>query len=211
MNSPSIRVFLADDHPIVRTGIRALLSLADDIEIVGEVTDGLQVLNAAADPGWAVDVLVLDISLPRLNGIEVLRRLVASHPDLPVLFLSMYAEDQYARRLLDLGAAGYVSKDRSEDELIAAIRAVARGGVYISRRAARAPAADATQLTPRQHQIFTLLVEGRAVSDIAAQLDLAVSTVSTHVGKVKQAFGVRTIGELVAHAHRLRATSPDEP
>ncbi len=202
-----IRVFLADDHPIVRTGLRALLSMADDIEVVGEAVDGRKVLLAAERADWAVDVLVLDISLPQVNGIEVLRRLATLRPALPVLMLSMYAEDQYARRLIDLGAAGYVSKDRSEDELIAAIRTVARGGLYVSRQAARGGGAPQTSgLTPRQHQIFTLLVEGQSVTDIAAQLDLTRSTVSTHVGHIKRAFGVRTIGEIVAYAHRMQLT-----
>jgi len=199
-----IRVFLADDHPIVRTGLKALLSLADDIAVVGEAIDGRKVLIAAEAEGWPVDVLVLDISLPQVNGIEVLRRLRETRPELPVLMLSMYAEDQYARRLVDLGAAGYVSKDRSEDELIAAIRVVAGGGLYISRRAARTSgAAGGGGLTPRQHQIFTLLVEGQGVSDIAAQLDVSVSTVSTHVGQIKRTFGVRTVAEIVSYAHRM--------
>lgn len=199
-----IRVFLADDHPIVRTGLKALLGLADDIAVVGEAVDGRKVLLAADADDWAVDVLVLDISLPQVNGIEVLRRLQVSHPALPVLMLSMYAEDQYARRLVDLGAAGYVSKDRSEDELITAIRVVAGGGLYISRRAARGgDPTGATGLTPRQHQVFTLLVEGQTVTDIAAQLDVSVSTVSTHVGQIKRTFGVRTVQEIVSYAHRM--------
>ena len=201
-----IRVFLADDHPIVRTGLKALLGLADDIEVFGEAIDGRKVLLAAERDDWAVDVLVLDISLPRVNGIEVLRRLQTMRPELPVLMLSMYSEDQYARRLIDQGAAGYVSKDRSEDELITAIRVVAGGGLYISRRAARAAPGGAGAshgLTPRQHQIFTLLVEGQSVSDIAAQLDVSVSTVSTHLGHIKRTFGVRTVQEIVSYAHRM--------
>lgn len=195
-----IRVFLADDHPIVRTGLRALLSTADDITVVGEAVDGRQVLLAAEGDGWDVDVLVLDISLPKVSGIEVLRRLRVMRPGLPVLMLSMYAEDQYARRMVELGAAGYVSKDRSEDELIMAIRMVERGGLFISRRAARG---ERSGLTARQHQVFVLLVEGWGVTDIAAQLDVTVSTVSTHVGHIKRAFGVKSIGEIVGYAHRM--------
>lgn len=199
-----IRVFLADDHPIVRTGLRALLSLADDIEVVGEAVDGRKVLLASERADWAVDVLVLDISLPRVNGIEVLRRLRESHPALPVLMLSMYAEDQYARRLVELGAAGYVSKDRSEDELITAIRVVAGGGVYVSRQAMQGSAAGEAGLSPRQHEVFTLLVEGQTVSEIAAQLDVSVSTVSTHLGHIKRALGARSVQEVVSFAHRMK-------
>ncbi|MCB9527716.1 MAG: response regulator transcription factor [Myxococcales bacterium] len=198
-----IRVFLADDHPIVRTGLKALLSLADDIEVVGEAVDGRKVLLASERADWAVDVLVLDISLPRVNGIEVLRRLRVSHPALPVLMLSMYAEDQYARRLVELGAAGYVSKDRSEDELITAIRVVASGGVYVSRQAMQGAAGE-VGLSPRQHEVFTLLVEGQTVSEIAAQLDVSVSTVSTHLGHIKRALGARSVQEVVSFAHRMK-------
>ncbi|MCB9761751.1 MAG: response regulator transcription factor [Alphaproteobacteria bacterium] len=208
-----IRVFMADDHPIVRAGLRALLSLAPDITLVGEVGDGRKVLLAMEEPDWAVDVLLLDLSLPRVGGLEVLRRVRARHPDLAVLVLSMYDEEQYADRLLAQGAAGYVSKDRSEEELIAAVRAVARGRVYVSRSVALArldhpgpPSAPHERLTPREHQVFTLLFDGRTVTDIAAELDLSVSTVSTHVGNIKGKLAVSSVAEIVSYAHRMGLT-----
>lgn len=202
-----IRVFLADDHPIVRTGLKALLSLADDISVVGEAVDGRKVLLAAESPEWAVDVLVLDISLPKVNGIEVLRRLQQTRPELPVLMLSMYSEDQYARRMIDMGAAGYVSKDRSEEELISAIRAVAHGGLYISRRAARGPSPTAAAgLTPRQHQVFTRLVEGQSVTDIAAELKATrPSRVPTPPSASRKTWTPRSMASSTAQAKGVSA------
>lgn len=203
-----IRVFLADDHAIVRTGLRALLTLAEDMTLVGEASDGHQVIRAAESPDWAVDVLVLDIQLPRINGIEVLRRLGQTHPHLRVLMLSMYAEDQYASRLVAKGAAGYVSKDQSETELLDAIREVAAGRIYVSPAlddgrylAEKAPH---ERFSARQLQVFTLLVAGRSVTEMAAELDVAVSTVSTHLRQVKDRLGASTLAEVIAYAHRIR-------
>lgn len=203
-----IRVFLVDDHPIVRAGLRALLSTAPDIEVVGEANDGHPLISAAQSPDWDVDLVVLDIDLKRLNGLEVLRRMQQIRPDLAILMLSMHAEAQYARRVVALGAAGYVSKDRSPDELISAIRTVAQGRVYLSRRAIMetAPASGAPlheALSPRQYQVFSLLVAGHSVTDIAAELNLSVSTVSTHLGHVKDKLKVRTLAEVIGYAHRV--------
>ncbi len=202
-----ILVFLADDHPVVRAGLRYLLETSADIEVVGEAADGRETLNAALGPDWNADVLVLDISLPKVSGIEVLRRLSAQRPQLPILMLSMHAEAQYARRLVAMGAAGYVSKDRSEDELITAIRAVAAGQLYLSRRVAADGCPDERAphdlLSARQMQVFLLVVAGRSVSDIAAELDLTVSTISTHLGHVKQKLGLTTVAEVVGYGHRM--------
>lgn len=201
-----IRVFIADDHPIVRIGLRALLSTAPDIEITGEAEDGRGVLLASEAPDWPVDVLLLDVSLPKVNGIEVLRRLQARASRVAVLIVSMHAEAQYARQLIKLGAAGYVSKDRSDEELIVAIRAVARGRMYVSRQLSveHGQPLPHEQLSARQLQVFSLLVAGRSVSEIAAELDLTVSTVSTHLGHTKRKLGVGTVAELVHYAHRMK-------
>lgn len=204
-----IRVFLLDDHPIVRAGMRALLSTAPDIEVVGEASDGHRVLRAARSPDWAVDLVVVDIDMPRISGLEVLRRLSRLRPDVAVLMLSMHDEAQYARRVIAMGAAGYVSKDRSEDELTTAIRTVAEGRIYLSQRVGFGPitpreAQPHETLSRRQHQIFSLLIAGRTVTDIAAELDLTVSTVSTHFGHVKQKLRVRTIADLMGYAHRMQ-------
>jgi DNA-binding NarL/FixJ family response regulator len=193
-----IRVFLADDHPVVRLGVRALLSTEDDLEVVGEAGDGREAVRLASLADWAVDVLVLDVSLPKLNGMEVLTQVRVLHPTMPVLMLSMYAESQYARHLLSLGASGYVSKDRSEEELVAAIRAVHRGETFVS----RVLDDELVALTPRQLQILGLLAEGKSVSAMAKELGLSISTVSTHLGLARERLGARSSAELVALAER---------
>lgn len=205
-----IRVFLADDHPVVRAGLRMLVSLESDIEITGEAGDGGKVLQAASQPDFAVDVLVLDLSLPTVDGIEVLRRLHESHPALHVLVLSMHSEKQYAQQLIAMGAAGYVSKDHAEVDLVTAIRTVAQGRLYVRRHLDRlngpglaAPVPSHQTLSARQTQVFRLIVAGRSVSQVAAELDVAVSTVSTHLGLVKEKLGVRSVAELVSYAHRM--------
>jgi DNA-binding NarL/FixJ family response regulator len=203
-----IRVFLADDHAILRQGLRRLLREAADIEVVGECADGRQVLQAMEQT--ACDVLILDLSLPRVSGIEVLRRLQVSRPALRILVLSMYAEEQYALRMLREGAAGYVSKDRPSEELLRAIRQVASGQTYRSPELAasvRAGEADPERpvhesLSAREYQVFDLLAQGRGVSDIAAELNLSKSTVSTYVQHIKGKLNVHTVGEIVRYAHQ---------
>jgi DNA-binding NarL/FixJ family response regulator len=203
-----IRVFIADDHTILRNGIRTLLSTAPDISVVGEAADGRAVLTAMETT--ECDVLLLDLSLPRVNGAEVLRRVSAGPKPVKTLVLSMYAEDQYGLRMLQAGAAGYLSKDRSEQELIAAIREVARGNRYVTPAVAEQmiskPGAEATlphtKLTSREYQIFTLLAHGRTISDIAAELDLSAGTVSNHVFHIKEKLAVKSVGEIVGYAHR---------
>lgn len=202
-----IRVYLADDHTLLRQGLRKLLREAPDMTVVGESGDGRHVLLALEQV--TCDVLLLDLSLPRVSGIEVLRRL-RQQPGAPrVVVLSMYAEDQYALRLLREGAAGYVAKDRPAAELFAAIRAAAAGQVYLSPRmtervegGADNPARPVHEaLTAREHQVFHLLCQGRAVMDIAAELNLTKSTVSTYVQHLKEKLQVRTIGEIIRYAH----------
>jgi DNA-binding NarL/FixJ family response regulator len=200
-----IRVVIADDHAIVRSGIRLLLSTSPDFRVVGEAADGHATLRALEET--PCDVLILDLSLPRLNGVEVLRRVRAEQPTVRVLVLSMYSEDQYALRLVRDGASGYLSKDRSEDELLDAVRRVARGETYVSPRVAEQAlrgedAGGVAKLSGREMQIFLLVAGGATVSDIAAELDLHASTVSSFLARIRTKLGVRTVGELVAYAHR---------
>ena len=218
MTAP-IRVFLADDHALVRLGLRQLLEREADVEVVGEAEDGRRVLQADGQDDW--DVLVLDVSLPRVGGIEVLRRLRAERPRLRIIMLSMYPEDQYASRMVALGAAAYLAKDRRPDEVLAAIRAVHAGRPWPTAAAAPAAPLDVSEdrapharLTAREYQVFTLLFQGSTVSEIAAELDLRASTVSNHVAHIKEKLGARSVAEIVGYAHRAGLVGdapPEEP
>lgn len=206
-----IRIFIADDHPIVRQGLRRAIEAQPDMSVVGEASDGWQVLQAESRAAW--DVLVLDLSLPRISGMEVLRRLHAELPNLPILVLSMYSEDQYASRLLAEGAAGYLSKDQDPAEVLAAIRTVAAGRTSFSsevmtqlRRGQAERPHD--RLSSREYQVFMLLIAGRAVSDIAAELNVSGSTVSNHVMKIREKLGARTVGEIIRYAHQVGLLGP---
>ncbi len=203
-----IRVFIADDHAIVRHGLRQLIEAQPDMQVVGEAKDGRQILLAEGKEHW--DILLLDLSLPRVNGIEVLRRLRTDMPQLRVIALSMYPEDQYALRLLDEGAAAYLSKEQPPEDLLRAIRQVAGGGTYRSPALAKQLRNDEREpgqsphesLSPREYQIFTLIIRGSTVTDIAAELNLSVSTISNHLAHIKDKLGVRTIAQIVTYAHR---------
>lgn len=201
-----IRVFVADDHAIVRDGLRRLLAGEPGMELVGETHRGHVVLERAGVERW--DVLVLDLSLSDIGGIEVLRRVREQVPTLRVVVLSMYPEEQYAARLLRMGASAYLSKGRSSDEIIRAIRAAAQGRRYVTPTAADAlltPGDDRPaheRLSPREHQLFVLVLQGRAPGDIAAELALTPSTVSSHLARIREKLGVRTNGEVMQYAWR---------
>lgn len=203
-----IRVFIADDHSIVRHGLRELIASTPDMTVVGEVSDGRQLLNAA--PALECDVLILDLSLPRVGGQEVLHRLRQLRPELPVLVLSMYPEDQYAIALLKGGASAYLCKDRPSTELLEAIRRVADGRTYFTDTIAEkfltgGEGADGPphgKLTAREHQVFTLIIQGRTSSEIAAELDLTAGTVSNHLAKIKEKLGAHSVAEVVKYAYR---------
>ena len=199
-----IRVFIADDHGVVRAGIRSLLAADSLVEVVGEAADVDAALAFLARDDLFADVLILDLSLKGQSGIEVLRRARALRPRLAVLVHTMYAEAQYADRMLAEGAAGFLCKDRSEEKLLDAVRAVARGKSFYAKRSD--PAVRAAQghhsLTARELQVFMLLASGQSVSDVANGLGVGLSTVSTHIAKIREKLGVQTVGEIVAYAHR---------
>ena len=203
-----IRVFIADDHAIVRHGLRELISSTTDMKVVGEAVDGRQLINLA--PTLECDVVILDLSLPKVNGPEVLKRMKALRPNLGVLVLTMYPEDQYAVALLRSGASAYLCKDRPSVELLEAIRRVAAGGTYftetIAQRFLTGPddkdAPPHAALTAREHQVFTLIIQGRTGAEIAAELDLTAGTVSNHVAKIKEKLGAHSLAEIVRYAYR---------
>ncbi len=203
-----IRVFVAEDHAIVQDGLRRVLEGAGGIAFAGATERGHAVLDAVADADW--DVLVLDLSLADISGLEVLRQLRDRAPKLPVIVLSMYPEAQYAPRVMKMGARAYLSKTRSSRELVEAIRAVARGKRYITPAVADAllehvgegEGPPHARLSEREYQVFQLVVEGLSPGDIAAQLNLSPSTASSHLVHIRTKLGVRTNGEILTYAFR---------
>lgn len=204
-----IRIFIADDHPIVRQGLRELIERQPDMQVVGEAQDGHAVVNAKDRSTW--DILLLDLSLPRLSGVEVVRRLRAERASPRIVVLSMYPEDQYAQRLIADGASAYLSKSLAPREVLSALRAVAAGKVYTHpghEEAAALPAREAHHdLSARQTQVFMRITQGRTVTEIAAELDLSVSTVSTHLINIKNKLNAHSIGDIINYAHRFGAAN----
>ena len=203
-----IRVFIADDHAIVRHGLKQLIDNEPGMQVVGEAENGRQVLQSDVAE-W--DVLLLDLSLPRVNGLEVLRQMRDKFPKLPILILSMYPEEQYAVRLIREGANGYIGKDQAPERVLDGIRKVAAGGTVISPDVAAQlvlmgsePPHD--RLTAREYQVFTLIFQGRTVGEIAAELNLTSSTVSNHLAKIKEKLGVHSTAEVVQYAFRSGLT-----
>jgi DNA-binding NarL/FixJ family response regulator len=193
-----IRVFIADDHATVRIGLRQVLTELGGFEVVGEAADGRQVLNA---PHLGrCDALILDLSLPVVSGVEVLRRLRDSHPRLAVIVHTMHPESQFKRRVLREGAAAYISKERPPADLIDAIRRAVTGATP-EPDAALAEAPPHTLLTQREHQVFSLLILGRQVADIAAELDVHSCTVSNHLARIRARLGVKTVVEIIHYAY----------
>ena len=214
-----IRVVIADDHTILREGLKQLLQSAPDLSVVGEAGDGHEVL--ARVRGVDFDVLLLDMSMPGRSGMELIRQVKAERPKLRVLVLSMHEEHQYAVRAIRAGAAGYLTKESAALELVAAIRKVAGGGAFISAEVAeqlalssmpRAEGPPHTLLSDREFQVFRRLVAGAAVTQIAGDLSLSVKTVSTHKARLMEKLGVANQAELIHYAlkHRL-SDDPNAP
>ena len=205
-----IRVLIADDHALVRAGIRRLIDGAAALEIVGEAADGTEALSLI--PDLDPDVVLLDITMPRLNGLSALTRLVAEHPGLKVIILSMHDNEEYVWQALHSGAAGYVLKDASPEELVLAIQAVARGGSYLSPSVSRhvvsgyvkRPPENAVldRLTPRQMEIVQLIAEGHTNQEIAGLLSLSVKTVETHRGQLMARLELHDVAGVVRFAVR---------
>jgi two-component system, NarL family, invasion response regulator UvrY len=199
-------VLICDDHRIVRQGIKQVLADAPEIVVVAEASDGQEALTLVAAKRSELSVVLLDIALPGLDGLEVLQRIKQSEPALPVLMLSTYPERQYAVRCIKLGAAGYLNKSADPDDMLAAVRKVAAGGVYVSPSTAEALAAalgtrtGTEALSHREHQVFRLLTLGHSVSEIGAQLKLAPNTVSTYRARILEKTGTKNDVELALYA-----------
>ena len=206
-----IRVVIADDHTIVREGLKQLLFAASDVEVVDEARDGHDVLRIVRENEF--EVLLLDLSMPGKGGMDLIKQVKGEKPRLRILVLSMHAEHQYAVRAIRAGASGYLTKDSASTQLLSAIRKVAGGGAVISAEVAEQlalsamPHADGpphASLSDREYQVFQLIVGGASVSDIAQQLNLSVKTVSTHKARLLQKMGVANQTELVHYAIRHR-------
>jgi len=211
-----IRVLLADDHAIVRAGLKEILADTGDIEVTGEAANGQEVLARVFAQDF--DVAVLDMSMPGRNGIELIKLVKAERPKLRILVLSMHSEEQYAVRALKAGASGYLSKESAADELVAAIRRIAGGGAYVTPETAerlalgaapRAETAAHTLLSDREFQVFQMIARGASVSEIARELSLSVKTISTHKTRILEKMGLANQAELIRYAleHHLL----DEP
>ena len=215
-----IRLVLADDHAILREGLRQLLAAAGDMDVVGEARDGHEVMQRVRELDF--DVLLLDMSMPGKSGIELIKQVRTEKPRLRILVLSMHEEHQYAVRAIRGGASGYLTKEGASRQLVEAIRKVAAGGAFISAEVAQQLALGAMpdakgalheSLSDREFQIFRFIAEGRSITDIAQRLSLSVKTVSTHKSNVLQKMNMSSPAELIRYAlnHRLVENSDGEP
>ena len=218
MTTPAtLNILIGDDHRIVREGLKQVLADAPEINVVAEADSGPDVLQRVEALGGnaGLHAVLLDIALPGRDGMDVLQALKKTWPQLPVLMLSTYPEKQYAVRCIKLGAAGYLNKSANPDDMIAAVRKVATGGVYVSSVVAEALASAISRstgssasrigleaLSHREHQVFRLLTAGKSVGEIGAQLSLAANTVSTYRARILEKTGTRNDVELALYAER---------
>lgn len=200
-------VLLADDHAIIRDGLKQILDDTEDFTVAGQAANGNELMLLVRERPW--DVLILDMSMPGRNGLDLIRMVKDERPELPILVLSMHHEEQYAVRALQAGASGYLTKETETEILISAIRQITRGGVYVSQKVAALmvhgirPKADHLPhdlLSDREYQVFNMIVAGRGLTEIAAELSLSVKTVSTHKTHILQKMGLSNVAELVRYA-----------
>ncbi|GAB1367962.1 response regulator transcription factor [Azonexus hydrophilus] len=203
-----IRILIADDHDILRAGLRHILADSPDIEVAAEATNGSEAIAQLRKE--LCDVLVLDLTMPGRNGIELIKQIRSDFPRLPLLILSMHKEDIYAVRALKAGANGYLCKDNAEAFLAEAIRKVHAGGLFINQSVAERLTMNILQgrhaemphnrLTDREYQVFLLIVQGMGVTEIGRHLNLSVKTVSTHKASIQVKMDLANTAELVRYA-----------
>ena len=208
-----IRILLADDHTVIRRGLRALLERQNGFAVVAEAADGREAVESAAAVG--PDVAVIDIGMPNMNGIEAARRITEKRPETAVVILSMHADESYVLRALKSGARGYLLKDSPEDDLINAIRAVHNGKAFFSPEISKMLAEDYMRqmrqrgvedsyelLTRREREILQMLGEGNSNKDVATKLNLSLHTVETHRGNVLEKLNLHSTAEMILYAVR---------
>lgn len=207
-----MRILIADDHAVVRQGLKQILSSDPDVVVTGEATNGTETMELARKVEW--DVAVLDFSMPGPSGIDLLNEIRREFPGRPVLFLSMHPEDMHATRVLKAGGSGYITKESASHELTSAIRKVANGGKYISQSLAEILALEISPdshkqlhetLSDREYRVMWLLASGRQINQIAKEMSLSPSTVSTYRSRILKKLNLVTNAELVRYAvsHRL--------
>jgi two-component system, NarL family, invasion response regulator UvrY len=201
------RLLVVDDHQIVRAGIKQLLSEYEEFTVAGEAGSGADAVKMVRESDW--DVVLLDITMPDMNGVDTLKQIKRSKPDLPVLILTMHPEENYAINLLRAGASGYLNKVCTPEELVGAIRAVASGRRYVSPALGAQLAGDLsgdghtalhTELSKREFQVFCKLAAGQTVSEIADELFLSVKTVSTYRSRILEKMGMKTSAQVTYYA-----------
>ena len=209
-----IRIVIADDHTLMREGLKRILEGNDEITVVGEAIDGFSVLEQVRKGGF--DLLLMDLSMPGRSGIDLIRQIRTEAPSLPILVLTMYEEEQYAVRSIRAGAQGYLTKESAGAQLVTAIRRIASGRPYISMEVAEqlamnimAPEKELAhqQLSNKEFEIFNLLAKGKTITEIGTQLHLSVKTVSTHKSRIFHKMGMHSLVEIVQYAlaHHLLA------
>jgi two-component system invasion response regulator UvrY len=202
-----LKILIADDHPIVRRGLKQIIGETTDIVVSGEAADGLEVLTKVRVGEY--DVVLMDISMPVKNGIDVLAQLKYERPKLPVLMLSMHPEEQYAVQALKAGASGYLTKESAPNELVGAIRKVSTGGKYVSASLAEKLAAIVQKgyeelphqtLSERELHVMRLIASGKTVSEIAKELSLSVKTISTYRSRILEKMQMKNNAQLTRYA-----------
>ncbi len=206
-----IRILLADDHAVVRKGFRLILNQEPDMEVIAEAGTGREAVRLALE--LRPDVIVLDIAMPEINGVETTRRILEGRPECQILILSMHKDPVYVRESLRAGAKGYLVKESIDDDLLRAVRAVASGNGFLSPEVSRTVLEDYQQttdpfdsLTAREREVLQLLADGKVAKEIATALDVSVFTVDAHRGRIMKKLGLRSSTELVKFAMRKGLT-----
>lgn len=206
-----VKILIADDHAIVRRGLKQIFAEQADLQVAGEAENAAQVLELVRRQPW--DIVVLDLSMPGNSGLDVLKEIKNIRPEMPVLILSVHPEDQYALRALRAGAAGYMTKETAPEELVKAVRKIHAGGRYVSASMAETLAAGLAveshrppheNLSDREFQVFVLLASGKTAKETADFLAIGLKTVHTHRDRILKKMGLKSNVDLTQYAHRYK-------